>query len=79
MGLSELLRSASEDPVIAVASGADPPGTQALISPPAFDPLAVAALVGRTSARGRDGPDPVVLAVTSTGREADDLAAACAA
>ncbi|MBB2913372.1 transcription-repair coupling factor (superfamily II helicase) [Streptosporangium becharense] len=44
----------------------------ALVAPPALRPFAVAALAGR-GARGTGG---TVLAVTATGREAEDLAAA---
>jgi transcription-repair coupling factor (superfamily II helicase) len=70
MSLAGLIDAALDDPVLAtVVSAADRAGTRplALSGPAPLGPLAIATLAGRT---GR-----TVLAVTSTGREAEDLQA----
>ncbi|MBV9822882.1 MAG: hypothetical protein JO144_11635, partial [Actinobacteria bacterium] len=70
MSLAGLIDAALDDPVLAtVVSAAGRPGARplALSGPAALGPLAIATLAGRT---GR-----TVLAVTSTGREAEDLQA----
>ena len=67
MALSGLLAAARTDPaIVAIVESVDRP-TLIVSGPPAFRPFAIGALAGR----GRP-----VLAVTSTGREAEDLAAA---
>src|SRR3954470_5712677 len=70
MSLAGLIDAALDDPVLAtVVSAAGRAGARplALSGPAALGPLAIATLAGRT---GRN-----VLAVTSTGREAEDLQA----
>ena len=67
MALSGLLAAARADPAIfAIVESVDRP-TLTVSGPPAFRPFAIEALAGRGLP---------VLAVTSTGREAEDLAAA---
>jgi transcription-repair coupling factor (superfamily II helicase) len=68
--LSGVLRLAEADPAIADWLSAAGAASFELSAPDAIDPLAIAALAGRI--------DRPVLAVTSTGREAEDLAAALA-
>ncbi|MBY8876845.1 transcription-repair coupling factor [Actinacidiphila acidipaludis] len=71
MSLNGLVGVLTEDPALAEAVEAATSGTRPqvdLVGPPAARPLAVAALAARA---GR-----TVLAVTATGREAEDLAAA---
>ncbi|MER7204998.1 hypothetical protein, partial [Streptomyces sp. NPDC000188] len=71
MSLHGLLDAVSRDPALAEAVKAATDGHRPhvdLVGPPAARPFAVAALARRT---GR-----TVLAVTATGREAEDLAAA---
>ncbi|MEU5363450.1 transcription-repair coupling factor [Streptomyces sp. NPDC005925] len=71
MSLHGLLDAVVKDPALAEATGAASDGTRThvdLVGPPAARPFAVAALA-------RDSGRPV-LAVTATGREAEDLAAA---
>ena len=84
MTLSGLVDLAPADPALrraldAAATG--PTGHYDLIAPPALRPLLVAALARRVTAAatdrgGRGGPGGVVLAITATGREAEDLTAA---
>ncbi|MEV8406703.1 hypothetical protein AB0R12_13055, partial [Streptomyces niveus] len=71
MSLHGLLDAVVRDPALAEAVGAAADGHRMhvdLVGPPAARPFAVAALA-------RDAGRPV-LAVTATGREAEDLAAA---
>jgi transcription-repair coupling factor (superfamily II helicase) len=83
MTLSGLVDLAPTDPALRRAldaAAAGPTGHYDLIAPPALRPLLVAALARRiTTAAGHGGaagPGGVVLAITATGREAEDLTAA---
>ena len=75
MNLAGLLDVVLTDP--ALASAVTSAGTESLdlSAPPALRPFTVAALAAD---RARGGADRPVLAVTATGREAEDLAAAMA-
>jgi transcription-repair coupling factor (superfamily II helicase) len=68
MALHGLLSVAADDPALAAVVEAAGSATLTISGPAAVQPLAVGALAGRTGAP--------VLAVTSTGREAEDLVAA---
>src|SRR6476661_3039736 len=71
MSLNGLIAAVTEDPALAEAVAAARSGARPavdLVGPPAARPLAIAALAARA---GR-----TVLAVTATGREAEDLAEA---
>ncbi|MBH5335173.1 transcription-repair coupling factor [Streptomyces pactum] len=77
MSLHGLLDAVMEDPALAEAVRAAADGHRPhldLVGPPAARPFAVAALAAATS--GGSGRGRTVLAVTATGREAEDLAAA---
>lgn len=67
MSLTTWLR----DPALAEALR-ERPATLAIQAPPAAEPFVLGGLLSSTPEH--DGPGPVVLAVTSTAREADDLA-----
>ncbi|HEU5007358.1 MAG TPA: DEAD/DEAH box helicase, partial [Jatrophihabitantaceae bacterium] len=68
MALHGLLSVAAGDPALAATVEAAGSATLTISGPPAVQPLAIGALAGRTGAP--------VLAMTSTGREAEDLVAA---
>jgi transcription-repair coupling factor (superfamily II helicase) len=86
MTLSGLVDLAPTDPALRRAldaAGAGPTGHYDLIAPPALRPLLVAALArrittggGAANAGGAANVGGVVLAITATGREAEDLTAA---
>jgi transcription-repair coupling factor (superfamily II helicase) len=65
MSLAGLINAALADPAIQAMVSAADTDHLALSGPPALRPLAIAALAGRA--------ERTVLAVTSTGREAEDL------
>jgi len=65
MRLAGLLQAAADDPAIKIATDATVTASTSVVAPAAFQALTVAALAAKG---GR-----VVLAVTSTGREAEDL------
>ncbi len=79
MSLAGLLRCAVSDPAIATALDSVSQDELAIVAPPALPSFVIAALAAKL-ARPSDsggapvGPSPVVLAVTSTGREAEELA-----
>jgi transcription-repair coupling factor (superfamily II helicase) len=73
MTLNGLLALARNDPALKRALGDAPTGHCDLVAPPALRPLLVASLA---AALGRDPAGGTVLAVTATGREAEDLTAA---
>ena len=67
MSLSGLVDAVLDDPALQAALSSPEAPSLTLSGPPALAPLAIAALASRT--------ERTVLAVTSTGREADDLVA----
>jgi transcription-repair coupling factor (superfamily II helicase) len=68
MSLAGLLAAAADDPAIEASVQSIGAASLTISGPPALQPLAIAALAAKAEA--------VVLAVTSTGREAEDLVAA---
>jgi transcription-repair coupling factor (superfamily II helicase) len=67
-GLLDAALAPTPDPALAALTDDAPPGGRVISGPPALQPFAVAALATRSQR--------VVLAVTSAGREAEDLVAA---
>src|ERR1700761_5680416 len=82
MSLTGLLDVVVADPALAEAAESAVAGDRRhldLVGPPAARPFAVAALaraLAAAAAKEQDGRGRPVLAVTATGREAEDLAAA---
>ncbi|QMU79406.1 transcription-repair coupling factor [Streptacidiphilus sp. PB12-B1b] len=79
MSLTGLLDVVASDPALAEAAQSALAGDRRhldLVGPPAARPFAVAALARTLADAARDSRGRLVLAVTATGREAEDLAAA---
>src|SRR5579859_7155886 len=81
MSLTGLLDIVASDPALAEAGEAALAGDRRhldLVGPPAARPFAIAALARALAQKAKGERGRPVLAVTATGREAEDLAAALA-